>query len=240
MSDTIMFGSGSAFIKDSTGKAYEFGAVQDASCEITSERVVARGKGRFPIDVAAAASSCKGKLKFLSIDLNIVKQVLGGTLTTGHVELVENETFAIPATPYEQTVVAAADLREILVLKIAGVPATPVASNPTAGQYIVDVATGKLTFAAADTGKTVVTSYTKDVAADGQTLAITNVDQGETVDVKLVLNTKYKGRILTYEFNKVSMDKLAFALALSAHTTQDVDWEAYADASGNVASISLK
>lgn len=70
-----------------------------------------------------------------------------------------DEPAVIPATPYQVTT-DAMWLSDRGVKTSAGVAMTKVASNPVTGQYAVS-ATGLYTFAAADTGKTVLITYGK-------------------------------------------------------------------------------
>ncbi len=84
------------------------------------------------------------------------KQNVVLSYTTGY--LVQGETTTIGGTPYQYTALQLnGTWGQDDGLTINGVAGVPVASSPTTGQY--SVATGVYTFAAADTGKTVVLNY---------------------------------------------------------------------------------
>lgn len=75
-----------------------------------------------------------------------------------------NETWTVPATPFQITPAQAATFSfiESITYQSSGVALTPIASGtPAAGQYLLTAGTGTavLTFAAADTGQVLLGSY---------------------------------------------------------------------------------
>jgi hypothetical protein len=110
--------------------------------------------------VGAWDGNCPGGLSFVDLVGSAFgrgRQNVAVTYMAGY--LVSDEKQTIPATPFQVTVNApqgpfAADVG----VTRAGVAMVKVASGPITGQYSID-ATGKYTFAAADTGAAVLISY---------------------------------------------------------------------------------
>jgi hypothetical protein len=97
-------------------------------------------------------------------DLGVLYKATGLPLIRNEETLVDDESHPIPATPFQVVVTGAATFLRDRGVTDAGVPLTRVASSPATGEYSVDSLTGTYTFAAADTGDTVLISYSTAAA----------------------------------------------------------------------------
>lgn len=81
--------------------------------------------------------------------------------TAGYAPIaVTAEPGTIPATPFQITLAQAINYvgGEVITFVVGGATLTKVTGTPTTGQYAISVS-GVMTFAAADTGKAILTSY---------------------------------------------------------------------------------
>ncbi len=115
-----------------------------------------------------------------------------------------------------------------------GLPLTKVAagSTPAAGQYAV--AAGVYTFAAADTGKAVLLTYTYTLAASGQRFAVTNQLLGTTPFFQAQFYTTFQGQAVSLKLNNATSSKLTFGTKLEDFVMPEFDFSCFADATGTV------
>ena len=100
-------------------------------------------------------------------------------------------------------------------------------------------AAGVYTFAAADTGKAMKINYTYTVAASGYKTTISNQLIGAAPKFKVVLNDIYEGKNLTVVLNACTSSKLQIATKLEDFIIPEIDFEAMADASNTIGTISI-
>ena len=114
----------------------------------------------------------------------------------------------------------------------AGKYLSRVASAPTTGQY--SVAAGVYTFAAADTTHVVQISYNYTAASTGTTVAFANQLMGQNTTFKLELFNTYNGVKTGWILPAATFSKLSLAFKNTDYTETDLDFECFADASGNI------
>lgn len=236
------FGSGNLYgIVGANAVPRKFGALQDVSVDFSFTMKELYGQSQFPLSVARGQGKIAGKAKFANLNGGMVNDLFfGGSNVTGRTEYINAEASVIPSTPFTITVVNGATFKDDLgvVNLTTGVPLVRVASGPTTGQYSVSNA-GVYTFAAADTGASVAIDYSYTVAASGNTTTISNQLVGTAPTFAAVFPVKYNGKTLLLKLNACTSSKLTLATKIDDFMVPEFDFSAYADAAGNIGSLSL-
>ena len=196
------------------------------------------GQNQFPLDAARGTVKVTGKIKAAVLSGIAWNNVFfGQTTTTGGIKWNYQEAAAIPATPYQVTVVNSATFDKDLGVTFAatGLPLVKVASAPATGQYSVSGA-GVYTFAAADTTLGVLITYTSTVTT-GQTIPLTNQLLGTSPTFQLDYYTTRNNKALVARFNQCQANKIAFAAKLEDFIMPEFDIAMFADSSGSVGKI---
>ena len=107
-----------------------------------------------------------------------------------------------------------------------------------AGQYSVNFSTGAYSFSAADANAALLLSYTYNVAASGSKLTITNQVMGVTPTFKATFYTTYNGNGTALRLNACTANKLSFPTKVDTWTISELDFSAFADASGTIGYLS--
>lgn len=227
----------------------KFGTLQEVSLDISGDIKELFGQKQFPEVVARGKVKISGKAKYARINGKQLNDIFfGQTLNaTGALQVAVDEAATIPATPFQVTVSQAArfvnDSRgdEGVIFASganAGKPLTKVASSPTTGQYSVNTATGIYTFAAADTGLAVIISYLWTPASPtGTQLNITNQLMGFAPVWQALLEQQFGGpEFSVLLFNCVAA-KLSFATKQDDFIIPELDFEAFANAAGQVMDV---
>jgi hypothetical protein len=225
----------------------KFGTLQDVSLDISGDVKQLYGQKQFPEAVARGKCKITGKAKFAYINGKQLNDIFfGQALGAGMKQLALDEAAIVPATPFQVTVVNAAtfvnDSRGDQGVRYttgakAGQPLTKVASGPVAGQYSVNAATGIYTFASADTGAGVIISYMFTVAASGTQLNITNQLMGFAPTVQILLEAVYNSNQFNVLLYNAMASKLNFATKQEDFIIPELDFEAFANAAGQVIDI---
>ncbi len=237
------FGSGTLFgVRNDVANAtpVKFGALQEASVEFSAASKELYGQYQFPLAVARGKAKITGKAKFGQIQGRAFTDLFfGQTANAGQTTVANAEAGAVPGSAAYTIQVTnhAAFVTDLGVVYAAtGLPFTLVASSPSAGQY--SVSAGTYTFAAADAGAAVLLSYQYTISGTGQSFTLVNPQMGVQPAFQLVLETSYqspsglKKADLTL-FNCVS-SKLSLDAKQEDFTIPEMDFEAFANAAGNV------
>ncbi|MGC2696006.1 MAG: hypothetical protein WA738_09460 [Candidatus Angelobacter sp.] len=218
----------------------KFGTLQDVSLDISGDVKQLYGQKQFPEAVARGKCKITGKSKFAAINGKMFNDLFfGQQMGAGMIKTALDETATIPATPFTITVVNAAQFKQDWGVRYAvtGVPFTRVASGPVQGQYSVNTATGVYTFAAADTTAPVLISYTFTQATPGTQLNIVNQLMGFAPTIQVLLETVYNTNQFSVLLYSVVASKLSFATKQEDFIIPEFDFEAFANASGQVIDI---
>ncbi|MDG3442471.1 hypothetical protein [Nitrospirillum amazonense] len=239
------FGAGSLFGTPSgvaNATPIQFGTLQSVSVDIDFTLKELYGQNQFPEVVARGQAKIQGKAKTGRIQGAIFNSLFfSGTSTIGQQLVALNEVAAVPAsTPYTVTVANSATFTadQGVIFAATGVPLVRVASNPTAGQYAVSA--GVYTFAAADTGAGLLISYSYTSATGGTVTTISNQLQGVAPTFSMALSTPFGGQNFTLSLNACTSSKLQLATKQGDYMQPEMDFMAYADASGTVGKISVQ
>lgn len=243
------FGSGTLFGFPNGGNTapnptpMKFGTLQDVSVDISGDVKQLYGQKQFPEAVARGKCKISGKAKFASINGKMMNDLFfGQPLGTGMVKTALDETATVPATPFQITVANAATFKQDWGARYAsganaGVPLTRVAASPATGQYSVNTTTGVYTFASGDTGASVLISYTFTAASTGTQLNITNQLMGFAPTIQVLLESAYNANQFSILLYSVIASKLSFATKQEDFIIPEFDFEAFANAAGQVADM---
>lgn len=156
----------------------------------------------------------------------------------------ENEAAAVPSsTPYTVTVANASSYIDDLGVYYAatGNRFTRVTTPSTAGQYSVNLSTGIYTFAATDASAAVLISYAYTLSS-GKKLVITNQVMGYTPVFKAtfytVKSTQSISAGLSLVLNACTATKLSLPTKIDDYEIQELDFSAFADATGTIGTLS--
>ena len=158
-----------------TGQAVELGVVGSASVDLKVDLKELRGAYRYPIAVADGKGTASGTVSFMQFWPQTLASILGGTLAIGTTATVPtaviDEQGTIPAvTTFTVTLAQAASMvvgSEIVSVVVNGsptfynrsssAPVSALTAGVTQGTY--SIAAGVMTFATADAGLLIKTSY---------------------------------------------------------------------------------
>jgi hypothetical protein len=214
------------------------GVLQDASIDISSDTKMLYGQNQYPVAVGRGKGKVSGKMKFGQINGAIFNSVFfGQTMTSSLIASVADVTGAvIPATPFTITPTvpgAGTWQRDLGVRDANGNPMTLVASGPTTGQYTVTA--GAYLFAAADTGKLVFISYKyTGTSTTAKTSLVKNIAMGSAPTFKCDFFNQLGGNGLDLTLYSCVANKLSFATKQDDFLIPEIDFDAFADAAGNV------
>lgn len=243
------FGSGALFGFPNGGNTapnptpMKFGTLQDVSLDVSGDIKQLYGQKQFPEAVARGKSKISGKAKFAAINGKMMNDLFfGQTMGAGMVKTSLDETATVPATPFQVTVANAANFKQDWGVRYAsgvnaGLPLTRVAASPAVGQYSVNTASGVYTFAAGDTGASVLISYTFTAASTGTQLNITNQLMGFAPTIQVLLQSTYNANQFSILLYSVVASKLSFATKQEDFIIPEFDFEAFANAAGQVADM---
>jgi hypothetical protein len=235
------FGSGAVFAKPvagniSTNPTYlQFGELQDVTVDISYDTKMLYGQKQFPDALARGKGKITCKAKFADFKGKMINDLFfGQTIATGQT-LINFDFAANGATTVTITPPASGVFVQDLGVRYANgfIPFTKVASAPAVGQYSVNEATGVYTMNATDVGVACLFSYSYSVTT-GFTATITNqlMGFGPTFEVHLYQNYNTNQGNLKL-FNCVG-SKLSLQTKQDDFVVPEFDFDAFADASGNV------
>lgn len=216
------------------------------SVDIDIDRVLKKlvGQNQSPVAIASSEFNVKGKAKFAQFKMSQYNNViLGGTQTTGLLQMATNEAATIPTTPFQVTVANSATFTQDLGVfdSTTGTQLTPVASGPVTGQYSVS-GSGVYTFAAADTGKGVLIFYNYTAVSGGVKTVMSNQLAGVQPSFQVNLQQSFTvggvAKVLNMQLNSCVADKLTMSFKNQDFAENDFSFEAFADTSGNIFTLS--
>lgn len=211
---------------------------QEVSIDISGDIKELYGSNQFPVAVGRGKMKITGKAKYGQFNGAILNSLFfGQTMTSSLLSNVVDTTGAtIPATPFQITPTVpgsgtwSADLG---VRNAQGNPMTRVASAPATGQY--SVATGVYTFAAADTGQLVFINYQYTATSTvAKTSLVQNVAMGQAPTFRADFFNQLGGNGLALTLYACVSSKLSLQTKIDDFMIPELDFSAFADASGNV------
>jgi hypothetical protein len=243
----LSFGAGAIWGErtDVTGAGIgprQFGVLQDIQIDFDWTDKELYGQLQFPVAIARGQGKITGKAKFAQILGLLYSDIFFGlTPATGQFAVSQLEAATVPAaTPYTVTTANATNFNDDLGVVYAGSGKrfNRVTTPSAAGQYSVNFSTGAYSFSAADANAALLLSYTYNVAASGSKLTITNQVMGVTPTFKATFYTTYNGNGTALRLNACTANKLSFPTKVDTWTISELDFSAFADASGTIGYLS--
>jgi hypothetical protein len=243
----LSFGSGAVWGErtDVTGSGVgprQFGVLQDIEIDFDWTDKELYGQLQFPVAIARGQGKITGKAKFAQILGLLYSDIFFGvTPVTGQFAVSQLEAATVPATtPYTVTPANAVSYNDDLGVSYAGSGRrfNRVTTPSAAGQYSVSFANGVYTFSAADASAAVLISYTYNIATSGSKLTLTNQPMGITPTFKATFYTAYNGSGTALRLNACTATKLSLPTKLDNWTISELDFMAFADASGTIGYLS--
>jgi hypothetical protein len=200
------------------------------------------GQLQFPVAIARGQGKITGKAKFAQILGLLYSDIFFGvTPATGQFAVSQLEAATVPATtPYSVTPANAASYNDDLGVTYAasGRRFNRVTTPSAAGQYSVNFANGVYTFSSADASAAVLISYTYNIVTSGNRLTLTNQPMGVTPTFKARFYTAYNGSGTALRLNACTANKLSLPTKLDTWSISELDFMAFADASGTIGYLS--
>jgi hypothetical protein len=220
----------------------QFGTLQEVQLDMSFTVKELTGQFQAPAALARGGLKITGKAKAARVSAaNFNNIFFGQTVTTGNTLTQLNEAATVP-TGSTHTVTTGNHATFVADLGVAyaatGAMLTPVTSGPAAGQYSINSNTGVYTFAAGDANAAVLLTYSYTTTA-GTSLALSNQLMGSAPTFQLVLNEQYQGKTLNLQLNSVLSPKLSLAFKNEDFMIPEFDFQAAADAAGNIGNIWL-
>lgn len=262
-----MYNFGSGFLygvqtTDATGAAVanptpvQFGVLQDVSVDFSFENKMLYGQSQFPVAVGRGKGKITGKAKFGNIAGSQFNSMFFGASAANNIVSAVNALGAgkaIPTTPFTLTAgttenattfampgVTPTFVRDLGVRYVAtGLPLTRVQSAPAVGQYTVSGA-GAYVFNTADAGLFVLISYEyQSTLASPRQFTISNQAMGYAPQFLCILNSQYNGGYMHLRLPACISSKLGLATKNDDFTIPELEFDAFADASGTVGVMSF-
>ena len=235
-SQMINFGAGYITLTPSgtNPTPVQVGILQDVSIESSVTLKSLYGSLQFPADVASAERKLSGKAKsgLLSSAL-YTNFYTGSTAETGSTLMAAGEAATVPSPAASVTVLNSATWVSDL-----GVYDTTsgvwLARGAVAASGIYTVSAGVYTFASPQATHT-LKMYYDYTQVGGQTISITNQLMGSGTVFGLTLYNSYQSKTFGMRFPSAIIGKLSSGLKNNDHTLTDIDFEIFADSTGNVA-----
>jgi hypothetical protein len=243
----LSFGSGAVWGErtDVTGSGIgprQFGVLQDIQIDFDWSNKELYGQLQFPVAIARGQGKITGKAKFAQILGLLYSDIFfGATPATGQFAVSQLEAATVPAaTPYTVNVANAASYNDDLgvVYASSGKRFNRVTTPSAAGQYSVNFATGVYTFSSGDASAAILVSYTYNIVTSGNKLTMTNQSMGITPTFKATFYTNYNGSGTALRLNACTANKLSLPTKLDTWTISELDFMAFADASGTIGYLS--
>lgn len=242
------FGFGSGILtglrNDNTGTntPLRFGALQDCAIEWAGDTKELFSTQQFPIDTARGKTKITGKAKVAQIKGLMYNELFfGQTLSGGQLKYAYNEAATLGTGAASYTVANSGSTPLVdqgVFLAVGGEQLSAVSSAPGSGQYSFTPATGVYAFGTHSASLGMLFNYTYSVAT-GFNIAIGNPFMGTTPRFKATLFQQYQNKQVVFILNACVSNRLSFPTRIDDYTIQDLDFSAFADASGNVGSINV-
>ena len=244
------FGTGTLIAKrtdTANTPPFLFGVLQNVSLDFDQKLESLTGQNKVAVALGDGELKISGKAKFARLQMTLFNNLLlGGTSASGTMEMNSaGEAATVPSSgPYTYVVTNSSltPLEDFGVFYANnGIQLTPVASGPSIGQYSFNTSSGTYTFAAADAGAAVYVYYTYN-ATSGNKVVYANPLMGTSPVFEVYFKTTTANfgvaKDVTIKLNACKSSKLALTFANQKFAIPEFDFQAMADASGNVFTLS--
>lgn len=221
-----------------------FGVLQSVSLDFDQKLESLTGQNKVAVALGDGELKISGKARFARFQMTLFSNLLAGqSSASGGLEMASaGESAAVPSSSPYTYVVTNASLTPLedfgVFYQSNGVQLVPVASGPTQGQYAFNASTGTYTFASADAGAGVYVYYTYTTASGSSKLVYANPLMGTSPVFELYFKTTTSNfgitKDVTIKLNACKSGKLSLAFSNQKFSIPEFDFQAMADASGNV------
>lgn len=218
-----------------------FGILQGVTLEFDFETKPLYGENSFPVAVGRGQGKVTGKATSANIFAALFNSVFfGQTLVSGLFATSKSSVgVAIPTTPWQITPTVPSSgtwTDDMGVTDSSGRIMQRVAASPATGQYTA--VAGQYTFAAADnvSALSVFINFRYTASVTGaQKSSIANLPMGYAPSTQIDLSMSYAGKSLSWRLPNVISPKLSIDFKNNDWSIPNYEFEAFADASNNIA-----
>lgn len=221
----------------------QFGTLQEVQLDMSFAIKELTGQYQAPAALARGGLKITGKAKAARITAaNFNNLFFGQALGAGNTVTQIGEAGSIPASA-AYTVQVANHATFVADLGVAyassGIMLAPVAAGSEAtGKYSIDPATGTYTFSSGDANAAILATYSYTTTS-GTAIALSNQLMGAQPSFKLILSEQYQGKLLNLQLNSVIAPKLSLHFKNEDFLIPEFDFQAAADAAGNIGNVWL-
>jgi len=225
-----------------------FGVLQGVSLDFDQKLESLTGQNKVAVALGDGELKISGKAKFARLQMTLFSNLMiGQGSATGALEMVSSgEAATVPAsTPYTYVVANASQtpLEDFGVFyQSTGIQLAPVVSSPSTGQYSFNASTGTYTFSSGDASAAIYAYYTYMSSASGNKLVYANPLMGSSPVFEVYFKTTTSNfgvaKDVTVKLNACKSSKLSLSFSNQKFVIPEFDFQAMADASGNVFTLS--
>jgi hypothetical protein len=234
------FGVGNVFLipptVGGTTTPIQVATLQEVSLDVSFETKTLYGNLQFPVAIGRGKGKISGKAKTGEFQGALIQSLLtGATTATGQTLWLKEKAATVASGKYTASK-SATWVKDLGALddNLLALTNITTASTPTVGQYNVS-ATGVYLFTTTATSNYSVKFEYTDSTSGSQTIDYDNQLMGQGSSYLLELfNTNPDGSTFGLRLYSVVFSKLTLPLKADDFVTPDLDFEAFADSSGNV------
>lgn len=238
------FGTGALFGKslaNSSSTPVQFGALQGVTIDTAFSTKELFGRFQFPLAIGRGTGKMTGKADFAQFNAQAFNDLFFGLTApaTGSVRTSVEEAQTVTANIVTVTN-NATFLRDLGVIKASdSSPFVRTANAPVGQQYSCNETTGVYTFNASQNAVAVKVSYNYNDASNGKKITLTNQQLGNAPQFIAVFTQTFQSKSLTWVLNACMSSKLGLTTKLEDFAIPSFDFQAFADASNEIGSISM-
>lgn len=219
-----------------------FGVTQDVSIDFKRDIKELFGQNQLPVDIAAGMLHVTGKVTNGTLQARLFNDLMiGGTLSTGQIPWVANETITISSGSTLGTPANAAGLVTDLGIypTLTGVPLVRVSTIAilSAGQYAVSTA-GVYAFSSLDSFTSLKVSYLYSTSG-GQSVAMTNQPMGKTGNFQAIIDLLWGSDKGSISLGNCMAADWTLATKLDDYTKPSFDFQCGTDATDSLGTFSF-
>jgi len=244
------FGTGTLIAKrtdTANTPPFMFGVLQDVSLNFDQKLESLVGQNKVAVALGDGELKITGKAKFARLQMTLFNNLFTGqSSVTGGLQMVSTgEVAMVPSSSAYTYTVANSSLTPLedfgVFYQSSGIQLAPVASGPTTGQYTFNASTGVYTFAVGDASAALYVYYTYS-ATGGNKLVYANPLMGTSPVFEVYFKTTTANfgvsKDVTIKLNACKSNKLALSFTNQKFAIPEFDFQAMADANGNVFTLS--
>ena len=238
------FGSGVLYgrsLTNTPATPVRFGALQGVSIDFSFTTKELHGGSQFPLALGRGKGKITGKADFAQFNAQAFNDLFFGNSNPASASTRTQVGEAGTVTANLVTVTYAANfVADYGVVRASDSAVyTRVTSGPVGLQYACNETTGNYTFNSTQNAVAVLVSYTYADGSNGKKITITNQLLGNSPTFSAVFTETFNSKALTFVLNTCMSSKLTFATKLEDFTSPNFDFMAFADAGGNIGTISM-